>query len=194
MKKNINSATKKIIVATFCLLSLISSCKKSETETVVEDKVTSSASRNEETGRNVLLEYAGMSSQTLWELQQARAATARYRNFDNAIADQYVDINVIVPEMGYHYLKLDNLDAGFDMRKPEILVYNREENGHMELVAVEYAVPISLSPNTAPAGFTGTQDVWYYNTYFGLWLLHAWVWSYNPDGVFHPTNPLVHVH
>jgi len=194
MKKSSNYHVKKIVFATMCLVSLISSCKKSEPDTVVTGKVTSSASRNEETGRNILLEYPGMSSQTLWELQQARAATARYRDFDNAIADDYVDINVIVPEMGYHYLKLDNLDATFDYRKPEILVYNREENGHMELVAVEYAVPISLSPNTAPAGFTGNQDVWNYNTYFGLWLLHAWVWSYNPDGVFNPTNPLVHVH
>jgi hypothetical protein len=73
-------------------------------------------------------------------------------------------------------------------------VYNRKSNGHFELVAVEYAVPIELSPNHAPAGFTGSADVWDRNEGFGLWLLHAWVWHFNPDGVFNPTNPLVHTH
>ena len=143
---------------------------------------------------NVVNEYTGLLWQTQWELQQARAATARYRKIENAIKDGYVDINVVVPGMGHHYMKASNVDGHFDFRKPEILVYNRDENGHFELVAVEYAVPISASPNVAPEGFTGTDDVWNRNTGFGLWLLHAWVWAFNPEGVFNPTNPNVHLH
>jgi hypothetical protein len=27
-----------------------------------------------------------------------------------------------------------------------------------------------------------------------LWLLHSWVWAYNPQGIFNPTNPMVHLH
>jgi hypothetical protein len=46
---------------------------------------------------------------------------------------------------------------------------------------------------TAPEGFTGSSDEWDHNTDFGLWLLHAWVWKNNPDGVFNPTNPRVQV-
>ena len=38
------------------------------------------------------------------------------------------------------------------------------------------------------------NDVWDGNVGAGLWLLHAWVWCYNPAGVFNPTNPLVHLH
>lgn len=34
---------------------------------------------------------------------------------------------------------------------------------------------------------------WDGNTGFGLWLLHAWVWDYNPAGVFSPMNPTVHL-
>jgi hypothetical protein len=65
-------------------------------------------------------------------------------------------------------------------------VYNKEENGRMKLVALEYAVPIDLSTN-APSGFTGNGDAW--SVYQGvLWTLHAWIWEYNPDGVFNPTN------
>nr|WP_294905387.1 hypothetical protein [uncultured Lacibacter sp.] len=142
----------------------------------------------------MLTNYSGLSATTLWELQQARAATARYRDIKNAVKDGYADIDVVRENMGYHFLKMDNLDATFDFRKPEILVYNKMENGSMQLVAVEYAVPIPLSPNNAPAGFTGSNDVWKYDTDFNLWLLHAWVWYHNPDGVFNPTNPLIHVH
>jgi hypothetical protein len=142
----------------------------------------------------VINEYAGLSAQTSWELQQVRAATARYRDIKNAIKDGYADINVVVPNMGYHYMKSSLVDATFNIRQPEILVYNKEEDGSLQLVAAEFAVPIDLSPDVAPEGFAGTQDVWDRNTGFGLWLLHAWVWSYNPDGVFNPTNPLVHLH
>lgn len=169
------------------------SCKKemATSPTTTTESVSNIAASNEAT---VLSNYNGLSIQTMMQLQQARAASARYRKFENAIKDGYVDINVIVPEMGYHYLKMDNLDINFDHRKPEILVYNKDHDGTMELVAVEYAVPIDLTPNNAPAGFEGNADVWDRNTFFGLWLLHAWVWSYNPNGVFNPTNPLVHLH
>jgi hypothetical protein len=142
---------------------------------------------------NVINLYPSIPSVTAWELQQARAATARYRDIRNALKDEYVDISVIKENMGYHYMKVSEVDAIFDWRKPEILVYNKNHEGNFELVAVEYAIPLTLSTN-APEGFSGTDDVWDENHVFGLWLLHAWVWSYNPDGVFNPTNPLVHLH
>jgi len=88
-------------------------------------------------------------------------------------------------------MKTSIVDATFDIRQPEILVYNRNTDGSQELVAAEYAVPISLTPNAAPEGFSGPGDVWDHNTGFGLWLLHAWVWHQNPDGVFNWTNPSV---
>lgn len=132
--------------------------------------------------------YEGIEGQTLWELQRARAATAKYKNFDNALRDGYENINVVLPNMGYHYMNPDLLDATVDPRYPEILVYNKRADGSFYLSAVEYAVPLDLSA-TAPAGFSGSSDVWTRNTGFGLWLLHAWVWQYNPAGVFNPTNP-----
>jgi hypothetical protein len=88
-------------------------------------------------------------------------------------------------------MKTAIVDPVFDIREPEILVYNKDEKGNQELVAVEYAVPLSLP---RPEGFTGTNDVWKDDSGFPFWLLHAWVWSYNPDGVFNWTNPLVHLH
>ena len=142
---------------------------------------------------DMLTNYSNLSMTTRWELQQARAATARYRDLKNAVKDGYVDINVVSQNMGYHFMKMTNVDEKFDYRQPEILVYNKMDNGSMQLVAIEYAIPLALSA-TAPEGFTGSDDVWDENKGFGLWLLHAWVWYHNPAGVFNPTNELVHLH
>jgi hypothetical protein len=70
-------------------------------------------------------------------------------------------------------------------------VYNKNDKGEQELVAVEYAVPLSYP---MPEGFTGSDDVWNGTSGFPLWLLHAWVWAYNPDGVFNWTNPSIELH
>lgn len=136
----------------------------------------------------VLNWYSGFSNQTMWELQQARAATARYRDLKNAIKDGYSNISVDVPNMGHHFMKTSLVDSIFDIRYPEILVYNGLDTGNPELVAVEYAVPLNLP---MPEGFTGSGDVWNDTSGFPLWLVHAWVWKYNPDGVFNWTNPSV---
>lgn len=135
--------------------------------------------------------YSGLDQQTIWELQQARAATAKYRHIEKAIAEGYEDINIVRQGMGYHFMKAELMDATFEVRKPELLVYEKLQDGSFRLVAVEYAVPIALSPNGAPEGFSGAGDVWSRNNVLGLWLQHAWVWKNNPAGVFNPTNPLV---
>ena len=118
----------------------------------------------------------GLSVQTIAELRTAKTATEKYRSINAALADGYV------------------LDTIFNPATPEILVYNKQHDGTTQLVAVEYAVPIPLTPNKAPEGFTGTSDAWSYSTTFNLWLLHSWVWEYNPQGIFNPSNPLVHLH
>jgi hypothetical protein len=144
-----------------------------------------------ETTGNVLNQYTGFSFQTKLELQQARAATARYRNIENAKKDGYVDIGVVMLNMGHHFMKPVLVDGTFDIKNPEILVYNKNMDGSYTLVAVEYAVPLAFP---RPEGFSGAHDIWDENIGFGLWLLHAWVWEYNPAGVFNPTNPNVHTH
>src|SRR5687768_17388110 len=62
---------------------------------------------------------SSLSKETKKELNRARQATARYHNIDHAIADGYIDINVFFPNMGYHYLKPEILDADFEPEKPE---------------------------------------------------------------------------
>lgn len=169
---------------------LLSGCAKEKISASGEE-IQSLASKANNANGNPVGDYDELDQQTRWELQQVRAATARYRQIKNAIKDGYVDINAVVPGMGYHYMKESLVDSKFELRNPELLVYDKLEDGSFELVAVEYAVPTALSPN-APEGFTGTKDVWERNDAVGMWFLHAWVWLYNPAGVFNSTNPLVH--
>lgn len=181
-----------VLLSTF----LYTGCKKQDIQDINEPRSEEKLMNNKamNTDREFSNFYNGLNWQTLLQLLQARAATARYRNIKHAIKDGYADINVVVENMGYHYMKSAYVDATFEIRRPELLVYNKNEDGSSQLVAVEYAVPIALTPDVAPEGFTGTNDVWERNTSFGLWLLHAWVWYNNPEGVFHDTNPLVHLH
>ena len=132
-----------------------------------------------------------LSPETRRELAEVRRATAKYHDLSKAVADGYVDINVFIPKMGFHYLRPAILDADFQRNKPELLVYAADPyKNRLQLVAVEYAVPLDLSP-TAPEGFTGSDDEWCVNEEFGLWTLHVWLGVENPDGVFAMFNPRV---
>ena len=130
-------------------------------------------------------------SAAILQLEDVRQATARFHDVAQAEAEGYVDIGVFFPNMGWHYLNPDLLDGTFDATRPELLVYADDPcGGPRRLVAVEYAVPLALS-KFAPNGFAGAVDVWTANTAFGLWTLHAWVFEFNPDGVFAAYNPRV---
>jgi hypothetical protein len=125
------------------------------------------------------------------QLDEVRNANARYLDVTKAEADGFVDIGLFVPHMGWHYRKLNRVDGRFDLLRPEFLVYADDPcGGKRKLVAVEYVVPFDLSPK-APQGYVGKADEWDANQDFHLWTLHAWLYEYNPDGVFSPFNPRI---
>jgi hypothetical protein len=125
------------------------------------------------------------------QLDQARTAAAGFNTVEKAEAAGYANIGVFMPNMGWHYLNNSLLDEKFDWTKPELLVFADDPcGGPRKLVAVEYAVPLNLSKK-APAGFFGKADEWDANQTFQIWTLHAWVYEFNPDGVFAPFNPRV---
>src|SRR5215475_2879031 len=86
-------------VAAILLLSMcfFTSCQKQLNNSAGEEEL--SANKASHPGEDVLSSYTGLQAQTLWELQQARAATARYRNIDNALRDGYTNIGVDVENM-----------------------------------------------------------------------------------------------
>jgi len=150
-------------------------------------------------------------------LAAAKRATSTYRNVANARRDGYIQVTQFIPGLGLHYANLRLLNAGFDPVRPPILLYEPGDSGALKLVGVAYSVPQGRT-DTPPAGFPGGEDVWHYHTnlcflpggdvtiapsaqackakhgYFQAktaWLLHAWIWTANPNGVFTESNPRV---
>jgi hypothetical protein len=126
-----------------------------------------------------------LSAATNKQLAQARRGTARYHDIAEAEADGYVNINIYEPGEGLHYVNFSLVDATFDPEHPEVLLYAPvSHENRMELVGVEYVIPLGLSSG-APAGFTGDADVWRENSEgLGLWELNAWIWEHNSNGIF----------
>jgi hypothetical protein len=55
-------------------------------------------------------------------------------------------------------------------------------------VAVEYVMPNTFP---VPEGFSGDDDVWESEEPFPIWVLNAWIWLNNPNGIFTFLNPRV---
>ena len=130
------------------------------------------------------------------DLAVARAATAKYHDVNQALADGFVPGGpcVQIPNvgaMGVHYINFSRVDLNVDVSEPELLLYMPDENGNLRLVAVEYFVPFTGSnpaPNLFGRNFQGPMpghapgEPAHYD-------LHVWIWRNNPNGMFAQFNP-----
>lgn len=133
------------------------------------------------------------------ELAEVRAATARFHRI--AVAED-AGWNLMdgldhcfnspdVGAMGYHYINESLLmDAVVDPRTPEALVYAPGPNGKLQLAAVEWIVPYDLWPSDDPAPTVMGQEL-HHNDPLQVWVLHAWIFTHNPSGMFEDWNPRV---
>jgi hypothetical protein len=136
-------------------------------------------------------------------LAQIKGATAKYHNFDAALADQYVlDLHCVeVPGlggMGFHALRMDLIDGVINPLEPEVLVYEPMKNGKLRLVAVEYIVVAELwdAENDGPpmlgnVAFNDHRAPGSGGPPFPHYQLHVWIWKNNPKGIYFPFNPNV---
>ena len=94
---------------------------------------------------------------------------------------------------GIHMLNPSLLDGTIDADKPELLVYERRNDGSMKLVALEYLIFQSAS-NGRPSLFGQPFDEIKAGNRYGIppsWALHAWIWKPNPSGMLYAWNPRV---
>lgn len=142
------------------------------------------------------------------DLRKAREASAPYRDLDAAKADGYglltdaqgvacID-NPGVGGMGIHYVKNELVgDAVVDAAKPEALVYEPGPRGRLRLVAVEYVVFQAAwdAEHASPPELFGQEfELIQAPNRYGLdafYELHAWLWKFNPRGIFDDWNPRV---
>jgi hypothetical protein len=163
-------------------------------------------------------------------LDEVRAATEKFKDVNAALAAGYVrdpDNMCETAEMmgrpaadgamGVHYFRPDLLGITAppnprvdgngtytDFHMPAVLIYEPQENGGMELVAVEnlvFQAAWEAAGNKAPPTFfgkaydamaddpaTSADEAHKFEPHFDR---HVWVWRENPSGVFSPLNPKV---
>ena len=99
--------------------------------------------------------------------------------------------------MGVHMVNPGLLDATIDPTRPEVLVYERRNDGSLKLAAVEYVAfksDVPSRPSLFGMPFDSNSGARYGLPPF--WALHAWIWKPNnrtldPAGIFAPWNPSV---
>lgn len=90
--------------------------------------------------------------------------------------------------MGVHYLNTTLVDDTGIVTKPEIMIYEPQQDGSMKFVGVEYIIPYSIHGEDQPPPTLFGHE-YMKNATFQLWGLHAWVGRSNPSGTFAMWNP-----
>jgi hypothetical protein len=152
------------------------------------------------------------------QVAAAKEATARYRDIAVAKADGFFQVTQFIPGLGLHLANIKLSNRIFDPAHPNVLLYQPDANGKLALVGVAYSIAHTGPDDEQPAGFAGNSDVWHFHRnlcflptgsvtitpdlascksrggYFQgktAWLLHAWIWKTNPEGLFTEYNQKV---
>lgn len=151
--------------------------------------------------------YAAAGGQS--ELADVRAATAKYHDIgvarslhDEVELAQTAEFGggTCITDlggagaMGIHLLLQDRLDGTLVATEPEVLLYEKRNNGSYKLTGVEYVVAGGPRPELYGQQFADTNLGRFGNPGTNVWTLHAWIWKPNPTpglGIFAPWNPRV---
>jgi hypothetical protein len=118
-------------------------------------------------------------------LNDLRHATAKFHSLKNTMASGRVDLHLCVDHMGQHFADPQTFSDGIlDPLNPEAMVYSQNAKGQLRLVAVEW---VSATPGMV------MNIPLHFNPAVNLWVLHAWLYSQNPNGMFADMNPRIGV-
>lgn len=142
------------------------------------------------------------------ELDALRQAMEKYKDYTVAVRDHYLStvgcvhydgtkqeghVEYAKGAMGVHFANL-TIQGELDPMKPNVLIYE-PVGGKLELVAVEWLVPLTADTKERPALFgqpflgpmEGHEPL--IPQGFVHYDLHVWLFKDNPLGVFNPVNP-----
>jgi len=88
---------------------------------------------------------------------------------------------------GFHYLNPGLVDATVDLLRPELVMYEPQPDGSLQLIGVDYVVPFGAWTAPEPPALLGMPFM--RNEPLGVWALHIWAWRPNPSGMFAMWNP-----
>ena len=135
----------------------------------------------------------GLPAETMAEVERVRQATARFASLDTAMAagytQQYPEGCAQSPDgvQGYHYMNPSLVDAQVDPMTPELVMYERQADGSMRLIGVDYVIPFDQWTAAEPPTLLGQPLL--RNEPLGVWAIHIWTERDNPSGMFAPWNP-----
>jgi hypothetical protein len=144
------------------------------------------------------------------QLEAARQALEKYKDPYMAVRDLYLStvgcvhydgsteeghLNYAKGAMGVHFVNL-TIQGPLDPSKPNVLIYEPQKDGKLELVAAEWLVPLAVAkehPVLFGEKFLGPMEGHepLIPKEFHHYDMHVWLWRDNPEGMFSATNPNV---
>jgi hypothetical protein len=135
-------------------------------------------------------------------VRTVRAATAKYKDINVAIADGWVQGTPCVSgpisgAMGVHFVRPERLDDGvLNAEEPEALIYEPLPGNRFRLVGVEYITLAEAWQTHNPDGGAPSLEGHLLNfvgepNRYGLpafYEIHVWAWERNPNGTFADFN------
>ena len=135
-------------------------------------------------------------------VEKVRAATARFRDINVALAEGFIQGTPCVSgpmwgAMGVHFVLPKRISGGvLNADEPEALIYEPISGGALRLVGVEFIVLASVwvtqHPNSGPPALDGhLMNLVDAPNRYGLpafYELHVWGWEDNPVGSFADWN------
>ena len=126
-------------------------------------------------------------------IAEVKNATAKFHDLAAAKAAGYTNqypagcARSAEGAQAFHFLKDALVDGTVELLQPELLMYEPQPNGSMQLVGVDYVVPLTAS--ATPPTLLGVPFM--RNEPLGVWALHIWTMRPNPSGMFAAWNPKV---
>lgn len=160
-------------------------------------------------------------TETAKQVYQIRQGTDPYLNIERAKIDGYFKASGYIPHQGYQFLNPRFLTFFDLRRPPILLYDRNEEDGRWQLLGAMFVIPREQSPTrTFPfkwAEFLAHNAMCHYEDgttlpakrpeacpeqqtltqaplgtwHSDLWLVAAWTWSHNPNGLFALFNPIL---
>src|SRR5688572_16868444 len=107
-------------------------------------------------------------------------ANARRAGYTNQFPAGCVQLADGSAAQGFHFMNEGLVDDKVELLRPELVMYEPQPNGTLQLVGVDYVVPLGASeqaPTLLGQEFVAIDAL-------GVWALHIWAWRPNPDGMF----------
>jgi len=135
----------------------------------------------------------GLTPEQKQGVAQVQSATAQFQSFATAQHAGYTNqfpagcAQSTDGAQGFHYLNDSLVDDKVELLRPELVMYEPQADGSMQLIGVDYVVPFDAWKLATPPTLLGMPFM--RNEPLGVWALHIWAWRSNPSGMFAMWNP-----